>query len=88
MDKHSNRSVVRKIERRLGARERTKGVNFVKNGYPYEFAEIKQGIRNSINQLNRSRVLGTKKLLVPEQLCKYAKNVRGQDLVLKTLLDR
>ncbi len=75
MGKHANRNVIKKIERRLGTKERSKGVDFVKNGNAYEFAETREDIKTSISQLNRSRVPRAKKLIVPNQLGKFAKDV-------------
>ncbi len=75
MGKHTNKEAIRKIEKRLRSKERPVGVDFVKGGNAYEFAESKDDIRSSIDQLNRSRVPGLKKLIVPNNLGNYAKDV-------------
>ncbi len=75
MGKHQNKNAVRKIEKRLGVKERDQGVDFVVGGKAYEFAETKEDIKESIGQLNRSRVPNTKKLIVPNNLGNFAKEV-------------
>ena len=75
MGTHQNKNAIRKIERRLGVKERTQGVDFVEGGNAYEFAETNQDIRESIGQLNRSRVPNSKKLIVPNNLKNFAKKV-------------
>jgi len=86
MGKHTNRNAVGKIERRLGTKERSKGVDFVIKGNAYEFAETKNDILSSISQLNRSRVPGVKKLIVPNQLGNYAKKAtRGTGIGIENI---
>lgn len=75
MGKHQNKNAVRKIENRLGVKERAQGVDFVVDGNAYEFAETKEDIRESIGQLKRSRVPRIKKLIVPNNLESFAKEV-------------
>jgi len=60
------------IEKRLGVQERSNGVDFVVGGRAFEYAETKSDIRSSIGQLNKSRVPGMKKLIIPQKLSKYA----------------
>jgi len=47
MGTHQNKNAIRKIERRLGTKERTQGVDFVVGGNAYEFAETKEDISES-----------------------------------------
>lgn len=89
MGKHQNESAVRKIEKRLSGKERPQGVDFVVNGNAYEFAENKQDIRDSIGQLNRSRVRGLKKLIVPNNLGKFAREVtKGTGIGIENISGR
>lgn len=86
MGKHQNKTAVRKIEKRLGVKERAKGVDFVVSGNAYEFAETKQDIKESIGQLNRSRVPKTKKLIVPNNLESFAKKAtRGTGIGIENI---
>jgi hypothetical protein len=73
MGSHQNKNAIRKIEKRLGAKERVQGVDFVVGGNAYEFAETKEDITESVGQLNRSRVPGSKKLIIPNNLENFAK---------------
>ena len=72
MGTHRNRAAIKKIEKRLGTKERPIGIDFVTKGNGYEYAETKEDIKDSLNQLSRSRVPGTKKLIIPDNLRKVA----------------
>jgi len=74
MGKHQNVNAIRRIESRIGTKERNTGVDFKTNRKAWEFAETKQDINHGINQLSKSRVSGQKTLVVPQRLAKTAKD--------------
>ena len=84
--KHQNKSAVKKIEKRLGVKERSEGVDFVVGGKAFEFAETESDIKSSIEQLNRSRVAGPKKIIIPQKLSNYTrKSIKGTGIGIENI---